>query len=114
MDLKLRRNLPLLLLFVAVVVFLVLGLGDQPIIAYTFEKDGGQNDGTAFTESEQMDDLQSSPESLNAGIAIPEADTAGVLQSEPDSGLYDDPAQDPEISVDPEGINGSNTQQNEE
>lgn len=37
MDLKFRRNLPLLLLFIAVVAFLVLGLGNQPIVAYTLE-----------------------------------------------------------------------------
>jgi hypothetical protein len=39
MSLKLRRNLPLVLLLLAILVLLALGLGDQPIIAYTASRD---------------------------------------------------------------------------
>lgn len=39
MDLKFRRNLPLLLAFVFIVAVLVLGFGDQPIVAYDAEDD---------------------------------------------------------------------------
>jgi hypothetical protein len=42
MNLKLRRNLPLVLLLLAILIFLALGLGDQPIIAYTAATDGSQ------------------------------------------------------------------------
>lgn len=37
MDLKTRRNLPLVILFIMIVATLVFGLGSQPIVAYTFE-----------------------------------------------------------------------------
>jgi len=43
MDLKTRRNLPLVILFVAIVAILVLGLGDQPIVAYILEESGTTN-----------------------------------------------------------------------
>ena len=39
MSLKLRRNLPLVLLLLAILTFLALGLGDQPIVAYTAATD---------------------------------------------------------------------------
>ncbi len=39
MDLKTRRNLPLVILFVTIVAILVFGLGNQPIIAYTIDPD---------------------------------------------------------------------------
>lgn len=44
MDLKFRRNLPLLMLFVGLVIVLMFGLGHQPIIAYTIENtQAGEN-----------------------------------------------------------------------
>lgn len=40
MSLRFRRNLPLLLLLVTIIAVLVLGLGNQPIVAYTVGADG--------------------------------------------------------------------------
>ena len=42
MSLRLRRNLSLLLLLLTILTFLALGLGDQPIIAYTSATDSQQ------------------------------------------------------------------------
>jgi hypothetical protein len=107
MDLKFRRNLPLLLIFGAILTFLVLGLGDQPIIAYTIEKDEEQSNGMVVTEDDLMAALVSPSASENAGSIASEDDTAESLQSDPVSGTEADTAQDYEIAVDPEGANGS-------
>jgi len=47
MSITLRRNLPLVLLLLAFMAFLVLALGNQPIIAYTAERDELQAEPTA-------------------------------------------------------------------
>jgi hypothetical protein len=47
MSITLRRNLPLVLLFLALLTFLIVALGDQPIIAYTAERDELQAEPTA-------------------------------------------------------------------
>jgi hypothetical protein len=39
MSITLRRNLPLVLLLLAFLAFLVVALGNQPIINYTAERD---------------------------------------------------------------------------
>jgi hypothetical protein len=57
MSLKLRRNLPLLLLLLAILAFLVLGLGDQPIVAYTGSTDSRQAEAQETIDSEMTNDV---------------------------------------------------------
>lgn len=108
MDLKFRRNLPLLLLFVAILTFLVLGLGDKPIIAYSVASDGGQVDGTELTEDDISGDTLSLSESENAGIVASEGASLESLQSDSVLGAETNATQDQTIAVDSEGEEGSN------
>ena len=66
MSLKLRRNLPLVVLLLVILTFLALGLGDQPIIAYT-----------AATESQQVE----TPVILNSDISNDGGTTASLLDT---------------------------------
>ena len=52
MSLKFRRNLPLVLVLLAFLIFLALGLGDQPIIAYTAATDSGQAEAAVTIDSD--------------------------------------------------------------
>lgn len=79
MDLKFRRNLPLLLLFVALVALLVLGLGNQPIVSYTL----GLGDASASRSPQDVDLIAGVAELLGlstteeAQIGSPGSDAAG-------------------------------------
>ena len=70
MSLKLRRNLPLVLLLLAFLIFLALGLGDQPIIAYTAATDSQQTEAPVTIEGGgRTADLS---ETVGADAGIPE------------------------------------------
>lgn len=58
MSITLRRNLPLVLLLLAFLAFLVVALGNQPIIAYSAERDELQAEPTATIVT--MDNLVTS------------------------------------------------------
>ena len=51
MSIKLRRNLPLVLLLMAFLAFLILVLGNQPIVAYTADRDAIQAEPTATMDN---------------------------------------------------------------
>ena len=65
-SLKMRRNLPLVLLLLAVLAFLMLGLGDQPIVAYS-----------AATVSRQGE----TPVTLDSNVTNDGAGTTGLLET---------------------------------
>lgn len=115
MDLKFRRNLPLLLLFVTTVSVLVLGLGRQPIIAYTFEAENGIESPTV-TEGDLVDDvneLSVQTTTQDVDIIAPSSDTAVEFEktSLGDTDTY--PAQDLENTVDSGGVGLSTFQPDE-
>ncbi len=56
MSLKLRRNLPLLLLLLAILTFLALGLGDQPIVAYSAATVSQQREASVALDSDVTSD----------------------------------------------------------
>jgi hypothetical protein len=105
MDLKFRRNLPLLLLFAATVAVLVLGLGSQPIIAYTFEADG-EGESPSATNVDLVDgtsalfDLTTTE---SADIIAPISDTTGSFETTSFVGTDSYPAEDQETAVNLEG-----------
>ena len=69
MNLKLRRNLPLVLLLLTILTFLALGLGDQPIIAYTAATDSQQAKTPVAIDSDgRTADLR---ETLGANAGVP-------------------------------------------
>ena len=77
MSLKLRRNLPLVVLLLVILTFLALGLGDQPIIAYTAATDSQQAEAPATPDSDVTNDA---------------GGTAGLLETlEADSGTPEQP-----------------------
>ena len=64
MSLKLRRNLPLVLLLLVILAFLALVLGNQPIVAYT-----------AATDIQQA----GTPVMLDSGVTNDAGGTASLL-----------------------------------
>jgi hypothetical protein len=56
MSLKSRRNLPLVLLLLAILALLVLGLGEQPIIAYTAARDSLETTALGMTAGDVTGD----------------------------------------------------------
>lgn len=106
MDLKFRRNLPLLLLFVAIVTFLVLGLGNQPIVPYTL----GLGDASAIESAQDVDLIAGLAGLLGLSatdetqIAFPTSDTAESIDQA--SVLNDEvfPAGDDETQVNLDGV----------
>lgn len=99
MDLKFRRNLPLLLLFVVTVAILALGFGDQPIIAYTIAGDGDQSATKTLVEGELLDHVLGIfglPVANNVEMVAPDNDTAEPLENDSLSAV------DPELVVDTE------------
>lgn len=117
MDLKFRRNIPLLLVFVATLALLVLGLGNQPIIAYTVEKDAGQSRGLAAIEDGLMAGFfglfgQSSTE--RAGTITQELDAADLSESGPGSDLEVEAALDQTVAVGSEQVTSVTNQIDEE
>jgi hypothetical protein len=70
MSLKLRRNLPLVLLLLALLTLLALGLGDQPIIAYIAATDSQQAEALVTIDGDgRTADLL---ETLGADAGVPE------------------------------------------
>jgi hypothetical protein len=75
MSLKLRRNLSLVLLLLAILTFLALGLGDQPIVAYTAARDSGEAEAPVTLDSGVMNDGAGTTdllETLKADPGVPE------------------------------------------
>jgi hypothetical protein len=66
MSLKLRRNLPLVLLLLALLAFLAVVWGDLPIVAYTAE-----------TDSQQAE----APATLDIDLTNGDGGTAGLLET---------------------------------
>ena len=73
MSLKLRRNLPLILLLLAFLTFLALGLGDQPIIAYTAAADPGQTQASELLDNDGS--TADTLETLGADAGVPQQST---------------------------------------
>jgi hypothetical protein len=71
MSLKLRRNLPLVLLLLVILAFLVLVWGNQPMVAYTAARDSGQAE---------------APETLDGDVTNEPGGTASLLTLGVDAG----------------------------
>ena len=69
MSLKLRRNLPLVLLLLVILTFLALGLGDQPIIAYTAAMESQQVETPVTIDSDGR--TTSLLETLGMDVGVP-------------------------------------------
>ncbi len=72
MDLKFRRNLPLILLLSAILAFLALAMGDLPIVAYPVEKEVWQTEQEATMDSNMTGDVVQ----LFSFLATKSADTS--------------------------------------
>ena len=74
MSLKLRRNLPLVVLLLAILTFLALGLGNQPIVAYTAATDSQQGEAPVTLDSDVTNDGGGTAdllETLDADAGVP-------------------------------------------
>jgi hypothetical protein len=75
MSLKLRRNLPLVVLLLAILAFLALVWGNQPIIAYTAATDSRQGEALETLDRDVMNEpggTASLLETLGADAGAPE------------------------------------------
>jgi hypothetical protein len=69
MSLKLRRNLPLVLLLLTILTFLALGLGDQRIVAYTAATDSQQAEAAVTLDSDGITAGLPETPAADAGVA---------------------------------------------
>jgi len=80
MSLKFRRNLPLVLLLLALLTFLALGLGDQPIVAYTAAADGQQTETSVTLDNDVTNDDGGTTGLLETLEADPVAPEQAMIQ----------------------------------
>lgn len=113
MDLKFRRNLPLLLLFISIVTILLLGLGNQPIIAYTIKADGasGSQSVTGLNSLEDIFDQFSLSAAEEGDIITPASDAAESFDNATSSDAF--PNQDYRTPADSQDADVSSFQPDE-
>ena len=91
MSLKFRRNYPMILLLLAILCFLTLAIGDQPIVAYTIKVERRQTGQLATMEVNPVNDtawpvgLSTTP-TAGAGSQIAHANVAFDVNPEAGKG----------------------------